>query len=377
MNRGPRGGGGAAPPAPVGFGLIGLGMSGGFVARELREVEGARLVAVCSRDAARTRAFAERHASAGAAAKPVAPRAYTDYHDLIRDPEVAVVCVLTPTGLHAEMAIAAAEAGRHALVEKPLEATLEAAHRVIRVARERDVRLGVIFQMRFGRVAKRLRALLAKGGLGRLYLADAVDKSSRSAAYYASAAWRGAAALEGGGCLMTQSIHILDLLQHLVGPVASVVGKTATMRHDIEVEDTACALLRFECGAIGTLTSTTSVRPGLLSRIAIHGERGSVVANAQYDRFLVWDVEGAPGPPHLPETTDWLDTDDPWAYPQTRHRHQLRDMVDAIREGREPVLDGVEALRSLRVVKAIQLSSRVGREVSLADLLPGEPCGGS
>ncbi len=351
-------------PRTVGFGLIGTGMSGGFVASELRFVEGAALVSVCSRNPERAQAFAERHG---------ARRWTTDYRELVRDPEVEVICVLAPTGLHAEMTIAAAEAGKHALVEKPLEANLAAAHRMIRACRDADVRLGVIFQMRFGRVARELGKLLRAGGLGEIYLADAVDKSSRTAAYYASAAWRGTEALEGGGCLMTQSIHIVDLLQHLVGPVASVTGRIATKRHAIEVEDTAIALLRFENGAMGTVTSTTSVRPALVSRLEIHGERGTVVANAQYDRFLVWDVEGFPGPPGLPEMTEWVDTDDPWAYPQTRHRIQLRDMADAVRAGRDPVLTGEEALRSLRVVQAIRHSSRIGREVALAESLPGEP----
>ena len=329
-------------------------MAGGFSARELRFVEGGFLAAVCSRDWNRARAFAAEHGN---------PRVYTDYRELIADPEVEVVGVLAPTGLHAEMTVAAAAAGKHVLVEKPLEATVEAGERMVRECRARGVRLGVIFQMRFGRVADTLRELLRSGGLGEIWLADAIDKSSRPPSYYARAAWRGTAALEGGGCLMTQSIHILDLLQHLIGPIASVVGRTATKRHAIEVEDAAIALLRFESGAMGVLESTTAVRPALRSRLEIHGERGTVVANAQYDQFLVWEVEGVPGPPNLPETSEWLDTDDPWAYPQTRHRIQLQDMADSVREGRDPVLTGEEALRSLRVVKAIQRSARIGREV--------------
>ena len=348
------------PSRPVGFGLIGTGMAGGFNARELAFVEGGFLAAVCSRDSARVRAFAADHGN---------PRAYTDYRDLIADPEVEVVVVTSPTGLHAAMAEVAADAGRHVLVEKPLEATVPAAERMVEHCRRRGVRLGVIFQMRFGRVADRLRELLGSGGLGEIWLADAFDKASRSPAYYRKAAWRGTAEFEGGGCLMTQSIHIIDLLQHLVGPVASVFGRIATRRHAIEVEDVATAMLRFENGAMGVVESTTAIRPALRSRLEIHGERGTVIANAQYDEFLVWDVEGVPGPEgapaKLPETSDWLDTDDPWAYPQTRHRIQLQDMADAVRENRDPVLTGEEALASLRVVKAIQESSARGREISL------------
>ena len=247
---------------PVGFGLIGTGMAGGFSARELEFVEGGFLAAVCSRDPEGVRAFAAEHGN---------PRAHTDYRELIADPEVDVVIITSPTGLHAEMTLAAADAGKHVLVEKPLEATVEAGERMVEHCRKRGVRLGVIFQMRFGRVADKLRELLGGGGLGEIWLADAFDKASRSPAYYRKAAWRGTAALEGGGCLMTQSIHIIDLLQHLVGPVASVIGRTATRRHNIEVEDLATALLRFENGAMGVVESTTAIRPALRSRLEIHG----------------------------------------------------------------------------------------------------------
>ncbi len=344
---------------PVGFGLIGTGMAGGFHADELRHVPNGFLAAVCSRNAENARRFAEAHGAA---------RWHTDYRALLDDPAVEVAAVLSPTGLHAEMALAAAERGKHVLVEKPLEATVEAGERLVRGCREREALVGVIFQMRFGRVARMLRALIGSGGLGEIWMADAFDKASRPPSYYRRAAWRGTEALEGGGCLMTQSIHIADLLQHLVGPVASVVGRTATRRHDVEVEDMAAALLRFGSGAMGVLESTTAIRPALRSRIEIHGERGTVVANAQYDQFLVWNVEGVPGPPGVPESDALEDTDDPWAYPQTRHRVQLQDMAQAVRDGREPILNGEEALKSLRLVQAIRESARAGREVFLPGL---------
>src|SRR4029079_12833941 len=126
---------------------------------------------------------------------------------------------------------------------------------------------------------------------------------------------------EGGGCLMTQSIHIVDLLQYVVGPVKSVIGRVGTMVHDIDVEDTATALLRFENGAMGVIESTSSIRPGLKSRLEIHGENGTIVANAQYGQILFWDVKGLP-PEAVAEPISLGDIDDPWAYPQVRHRVQ-------------------------------------------------------
>ena len=342
----------------IGFGLVGTGMAGGIHAAEFPFVEGAELVAACSRNEDNLRQFA---------AKFGVPETYTDYRDLVDSPNVDVVVVLVPTGLHRDVALYAARAGKHVIIEKPLDINLERADEIIRECQEHNVKLGVIFQMRFGSVARHLKQAVESGALGKVFLADAFDKASRTAAYYDSAAWRGTQALEGGGCLMTQSIHIVDLLQYVVGPVQSVVGKVATMRHDIEVEDTAIALVKFQSGAMGVIESTSSVAPALKSNLQIHGERGTIVANAQYDQILFWNVQDYPAPPLLAKNVDLGDIDDPWAYPQTRHRIQLQDMVDAIHEGREPILTGIDARNSLAINMAIYESSRTGREVFLEE----------
>ena len=344
----------------IGFGLVGTGMAGGFQAKELAFVDGAQLVAVCSRNEENVRRFADEYG---------VQRWATDYRDLLESDAVDVVCVLTPTGSHREIVIAASEAGKHVLVEKPLETTLAKADEMIRVCRENGTKLGVIFQMRFGSVGAKLTKLVASGAMGKIHLADAIDKSSRTAAYYATAAWRGTWELEGGGCLMTQSIHIVDLLQWIVGPVKSVTGRVATKRHAIQVEDTAAALVSFANGAMGVIESTTSVRPALKSRLEIHGENGSVVANAQYDKILLWDVKDYPQEDVEPPSP-LTDIDDPWAYPQTRHRVQLQDMTDAVREDRDPMLTGEDARVSLAIVSAIYESSRTGREIFLETLKP-------
>ncbi len=340
----------------IGFGLVGTGMSGAFMAKELDFVDGGELVAVCSRNESNVREFASTHD---------ARYWFTDYQRLVECDEVDVVVVSVPTGLHAEVTIAASNAGKHALVEKPLDTTLERADRMIGVCRANNTKLGVIFQMRFGVVARTLKEVVDEGRLGRVFLSDAVDKSSRTAAYYASAAWRGTKRLEGGGCLMTQSIHIIDLLQYVMGPVRSVMGRVATQFHDIEVEDTAAAVISFANGAMGIIESTTSARTALKSRIELHGEAGTVVANAQYDKFLLWDVKGDEGRVEVAPGFELSDIDDPWAYPQTRHRIQLQDMVDAIREDRDPVLTGEDARVSLAIITAIYDSSRQGEEVFL------------
>jgi len=344
----------------IGFGLVGTGMAGGFHAKELRHVRGGRLVAACSREPSRLQAFAREWS---------VPRVYTHFSELCRDPAVDVVCVLTPTGTHLEVARAAVAAGKHLLVEKPLDVDLARADEMIQLCRAHRIKLGVIFQMRFGTVAARLKEAVQSGALGRVFLADAVDKSSRTPAYYDSAEWRGTKALEGGGCLMTQSIHIVDLLQHVVGPVRSVIGRVATKQHAIEVEDTATALVSFENGAMGVIESTSSIKPALKSRLELHGDHGTIVANAQYDQILFWNV-GGQTVPDVAKQVAIGDIDDPWSYPQVRHRIQLQDMVDAIREDRDPVLTGEDARVSLAINMAIYESSRTGKEVFLKDLAP-------
>ncbi len=341
----------------IGFGLVGTGMAGAIHARELAYVNGAELVAVCSRDEKRLNEFADTFK---------VKQRYTDYRSLIGSPEVDVVSVLVPTGLHREVALEASRAGKHLIIEKPLEINLKRADDIINECRKNNTKLAVIFQMRFGEVARQLKNVVQSGAMGRIVLADAFDKSSRTAAYYRSAAWRGTREWEGGGCLMTQSIHIVDLLQYIVGPVRSVIGKVGTMIHDIEVEDTVTALLQFECGAMGVLESTTSIRPALKSTVQLHGENGTIVANAQYDQIMFWNVKGIDPPATVPPNLQLGDIDDPWAYPQTRHRIQLQDMVDAILQNRQPVLDGNEARVSLAINMAIYESSRTGKEIVLS-----------
>ncbi|MCQ3803942.1 MAG: Gfo/Idh/MocA family oxidoreductase [bacterium] len=360
-------GGVAVRNGKIGFGLVGTGMSGGFMAKEMQFVNGGELVAVCSRNEANVSRFAKTHG---------ARLWFTDYRRLVEHQDVDVVIVSLPTGLHADVMIAASNAGKHALVEKPLEINLERADEMITTSRANDTKLGVIFQMRFGVVARTLKEAVDSGRLGRIFLSDAIDKSSRTAAYYNSAAWRGTKVLEGGGCMMTQSIHIIDLLQYLMGPVRSVMGRVATHVHDIEVEDTATAVVNFESGATGIIESTSSVRTALKSRIELHGETGTVVANAQYDRFLLWDVEGDEGRVEVEQDFEFTDIDDPWAYPQTRHRIQLQDMVDAIREDRDPALTGEDARVSLAIIMAIYDSSREGREVFMDSYRPATPVEG-
>lgn len=342
------------------FGLAGLGMGGETHARQIAKLDDAVLHAVYGRDAAKAESFAARFA---------VPKAYSRFEDLLADPEIDIVNVVTPNGLHRDFAVAAADAGKHVVVEKPLEISLRRAQDIIDACRRNGVCLGVIFQMRFGEAAQRLKRALTEGRLGRVIAADAIDKEFRTPEYYAGDYWRGTRALEGGGCLMTQSIHVIDLLQWLAGPIVSVFAKTRTARHAIEVEDFVAAALTFENGALGILQSATSVYPAFKSRIEIHGTEGSAIINGEWDETFFWAVKGDPNTIDPNPGFTFGDQSDPRLMPEDRHLIELRDIVAAAREGRPPLVTGEEALRSLAIAMSVYRSAELGKEVAVADVL--------
>ena len=345
----------------VGFGLVGLGMAGRTHAREIAHLEGGRVAAVYGRNREKAEAFAERFQI---------PKAYDDYELFLADPDVDVVDVLTPHGVHLDYAVPAAEAGKHVIVEKPLELDLDRARQIIDACDCNGVTLGVIYQMRFGRWEQRLKQAVDAGELGRLLLVDAIEKAYREPAYYANDPWRGTREMEGAGCLMTQSIHIIDLIQWIAGPVASVNARVQTARHAIEAPDMAIARLTYASGAWGVLQSSTAIYPALRSRVEVHGEHGSVIVNPEYDQVCFWDVRDTPeGRIDTPEGFAFGDIADPNGFPEERHRVVLADILRAIREGGQPTVSGVEALKSLAIVLAIDESSRRGEEVEVPDVL--------
>ena len=218
----------------------------------------------------------------------------TDYHDLLRREDIDVITVCTPNGLRLPLAEEAAMAGKHLVIEKPIAISLKEADRIIAACERAGVHLMCVFQLRYGRAATALRWAIQNGRLGRIVLADAAIKWFRPQAYYESAAWRGTWAQEGGGALMTQGIHTVDLLRWMMGPVRSVSARMATLVHRIEVEDTLVATLTYDSGALGVIEATTAAHPGLPARIEVCGARGTVALEA--DRITTWQVEGTERP---------------------------------------------------------------------------------
>lgn len=341
------------------YGLVGLGMGGETHARELAKLRGTRLAAVYGRDENKARAFAKKFN---------VPRTYSRFEALLEDPELDVVNVATPNGLHRDFAVEAANAGKHVVVEKPLEISLARAVEIVEACERNEVILGVIFQMRFGASATRLKGAIDEGRLGRLLVADAIDKEYRRPEYYARDYWRGTRTLEGGGCLTTQSIHVIDLLQWLAGPVESVYAKTRTAFHSIETEDYAVSIVTFRNGALGVIESSTAVKPSMKSRVEIHGTQGSAIINGEWDQTFFWDV-GGDETIDVPEGFRFTDIDDPRGMPEERHGLLFSDINAAIREGRPPQMTGREALKSVAIAEAIYASAESGREVSVSDLL--------
>jgi predicted dehydrogenase len=336
-------------------GLIGAGNISDTHARAAAAIAGVTIAAVY----APTRQRAARLAAAHGAT------AYDTLEPFLDHRPLDMVAIGTPSGLHADHGIAAARRGLHVLVEKPIDVSVERADALIAEARRAGVTLGVIFQDRLKPDVQRLQALVDGGHLGRPILASAGVKWYRPPEYYSGSTWRGVRALDGGGALMNQGVHTVDLLLRLLGPVRRVFAKTATALHDIEVEDTAVAVLEFENGALGTLEAATSAYPGYPRRIEVTGSSGTLVlAGDRLETIGLRDVPDRERTPvsavEVPESASSPVVSDP-----TAHRRVVEDFIRAVETRTAPCCDGPDGRRSVELIEAIYRSARTGDAVSL------------
>jgi predicted dehydrogenase len=345
-----------------GFGIIGCGMIAEFHTRAINEIENARVVAAYSRHLA----HAEKISRMAEGGCPL----FDDLDSMLCMPGVDVVCVCTPSGAHMEPAVRAAQAGKHVVVEKPLEITLPRCDQIIAACDGAGVRLCTIFPSRFTPANIRLKKAIELGRFGRLTLGDTHVKWWRTQEYYDSGGWRGTWKLDGGGALMNQAIHNVDLLYWLMGDVDSITALTATLAHErIEVEDTAVAGVRFRNGALGVIEAATSAYPGLLKRTEIHGDRGS--ARVEQDDITLWEFqEKVPSDSEIEaavaaQTGFKAGASDPRGITHIGHRDQLADFLHAIDLGREPLVDGREGRKSVEIIRAIYRSAQSGKQVTL------------
>jgi len=346
------------PSEVVRTGLIGCGKIAPYHAQALAVSPQSQFVAVCDGQTERADAFASEYG---------VPRVFSDPIALLHSGEVDAVAICTPHPSHADLVVAAAEAGVHVLCEKPVAITLADANRMIATADREKVKFGVIFQRRFWPAAQRIRAAIDAGKIGAPALGECTARLWRPESYFASDPWRGTWAAEGGGILMNQAVHVIDQLQWFMGLATEVSGRIATLRHGayIDVEDTAVATVAFANGGLATITAASTFDPPVGFRVAIHGSSGATVSvdeSPEGNQGIndVWTVPGEEA-----DRAAWESEERGLPGFPSFHALQIQDFLEAILEDRPPAVTGAEARKSLEIILAVYHSSRTGMPVRL------------
>lgn len=336
-------------------GMVGAGTIGQVHARALTDIDNAELIAVAEPREDAGRALADANGATW----------HASYVDMLSQPEIDVVILGTPSGLHPEQAILAAQAGKHVITEKPMAITQDGATRMITAVDNAGVRLAVIFQNRISADVYKVRRAIEAGRIGTPLIGTAFVYWKRTQDYYdANGGWRGTWAMDGGGILINQSIHMIDALQWIMGGIDSVQADTATLTHSIETEDTAAAAVRFTSGAVGAILGTTSSAMDHPTRIEIVGSAGRVVLESNAVTF--WDGEGELSDDLLtPDDREIVGDWQPGEPFGAGHQRQLRLIFNALETGEQPPFPGREARRAVDVILGIYESARTGRRVSI------------
>ena len=343
-----------------GFGIVGAGMIGDFHARAINDLPNAKLIGFCD----------QIEPAAKRAADTFGVECTTDYDAFLARDDVDIITICTPSGTHRDVSLPAIKAGKHLVIEKPLEVTLKKCDTIIRAAKKAGVKICGIFPTRFYDGSLAAKKAIDQGRFGRLALGDAYVKWFRSQSYYDKGGWKGTKALDGGGALMNQSIHAIDLLQWLMGPVESVTAVMGTLAHErIEVEDTAVATLRFKNGAIGVIEGATSVYPGFMQKVEISGDKGSVVL--EEGDLRIWDfIKGRASDERIldkikAQTDTASGAADPTAIGYEGHRRQFADFLRALTKGTKPLVDGEESRKAVEIILAVYKAAETGKPVKL------------
>ena len=333
------------------FAIVGCGAIARLHAKAIQAIEGVTLVGV----------YDYLYTYAENFAKEFSCKAYKTLEELLANPEIEVVNICTPSGRHAEQVIAAAEAKKHIIVEKPMAITKEQLDKVVAVIQKNGVKAEIVTQLRFTPSVRKLKKAIEDGRLGKILLADCSMKYYRSPEYYKQGGWRGSWEMDGGGALMNQGIHGIDLIQYLVGGVKSVYAQCNTLARDIEVEDTANILVEYQNGAMGVIQSTTVANPGRPRRITICGTKGTVVIKE--DIIERWDVEGDKEC-IIQESAFSFETS-PIAFSEEYHKLQIMDLIEAIEQNRAPLVDEAEGRKPVDIILAAYESNREDKKVYL------------
>jgi UDP-N-acetyl-2-amino-2-deoxyglucuronate dehydrogenase len=343
-----------------GFGIVGLGLIAEFHARAIKAMEKGKLVACYSRSQAKADAFSKKYNCTG----------YSTMKEFCSHPGLNVVTICTPSGMHLEPSLEIAKAGKHLIVEKPLEISLERCDKIIETCEKNKVKLAGIFPSRFHDITKVIKSAIDEGRFGKLVLGDAYVKWYRSQEYYNKGGWHGTWELDGGGALMNQSIHAIDLLQYFMGPVEEVQSFTEIIGHKrIKVEDNAVAVIRFKNGALGVVEGSTSVYPGFLKRIEISGTKGSAIM--EEENLKAWSFVDEKSEDKIirkrfaEKTGTGGGAADPAAIGFHGHQRQFEDMVKVLETDSKPLVDGYEARKAVEIILAIYKSAKEGKKVKL------------
>lgn len=352
---------------PLHFGLVGCGVIGPVHAEAIASLPDALLVSAADLDFERAQKLTRKYGGTP----------YSDLQSMLQRERLDVVIICTPSGLHGEHACQVMRSGRHVIVEKPMEIRREALDEMLRVQQETGMKLAVISQHRFDPASQQVRQLVEEKAFGKLVLGNTIIPWWRSQAYYDSGEWRGTWKLDGGGVLMNQSIHSIDLLQWLMGPVKSVMAYTDTLAHHMETEDVAVAALRFANGALGVIAATTGAYPGVTTRIELFGNQGSAIIEndeltflhlARDDKEVAGDygvnMNTKPTEPGQQPNSSGASAN-PAAIVANSHALQIADMIRAIRENGKPLVDGYAGRQPVEIILSIYESARTHREVTL------------
>ncbi len=340
------------------FGIVGAGLIADFHARAIADIPNAKLVACCDKIPEKTEKLANKYSC----------RAYESYEDMFNSSEIEIVTIATPSGLHKEPAVAAAKAGIHVICEKPLEVTLERIDAMINAHKKAGTLLGGVFQNRFTDAQSVLRDAINSGRFGTITYAGVYVPWWRSDKYYQDS-WHGTWKLDGGGALMNQSIHIVDMLCDLMPRVESVQAFTATLGHpQIEAEDTAVAVLRFTNGAMGVIYGTTASYPGQFKRFEVTGTKGTAIYLE--DSFTIWQfADEKPEDSKIREQFGKIKGQggvaDPAAISHELHTRNFKAFINALEGDKDFILTGAEARKAVELILAIYKAAKEQKLVKL------------
>ena len=342
----------------IGIAVVGCGIISPWHIKSILLNKDAKLVSVCDNIEKKAKEVARKYGV----------NWYTDYRKLLKRKDLNIVCLCSPSSLHAEQTVLAAKAGKHVLTEKPIAVTLKDADKMINACKKAKVKLGVIFQRRTDPKCIRIKQALERNELGKLVLADVYVKYYRGQEYYDSADWRGTWKFDGGGCLMNPGIHLVDLMLWFMGPVDTVFGYAKHILRKIEVDDTAVAVVKFKNGAMGVIEGATSIYPANIPhRFEIHGEKGTIMWEGE--DIVRWDVKDKSGcvksklseirkirsVPIISSTDIGMEG----------HRKQIFDFIEAIKNDRVPMVTGEEARKSIELVISLYKSNKINKPVKI------------